>query len=763
MFKNTFLKKITASVLLCGILTFSFSPLLLQPKHSHAAVLDGSKFLPGVAKTVASAALACLAQVGAVWLVGKGVSQGERIESVPTASGSGNSQYASSSGKEFCLDAVATNLAKATLQKFTQSTITWINSGFNGDPLYVRDPASFFNNIADSQLGSISLSIESSGAPFARSLAQSLILSNLNDFRSAMKYNIDAYLGKDTVTQYSADFAVGGWDAWLLQTQFPQNNPIGASINVANEVNKQLAGTQKSVAQIAQDEIDQGAGFLGLKECVDPTDYSPGDGFTPPEYQDPFSGLTPEEYAALTPQERAQIENDASNAYIEYVAEQRSDYEKSHTCKRWETRTPGKAIADQLNISLGSSTRQAELADELNESIAAIFDSLVSHFLTEGLNSLSEPSSDYSGNGFGNYGSNSSGGGMYGSGSWATQTNPTSIYSIWKDIDQLLAWQNNYLTVLDQEKSIYTGQLIPKLYELDYCVPGPRPDWEESARKTVTSVIPSLTDYYNTSPFFALVLQISVMDSTNVGNLDSGRGGQIVQSILEQYKTILDKRWFSQQALFGLPTINTINVSEYKKISQYNDQVESINTEILETRSVISRLQYIKQQIQGIPNPLTGGVLTSAQQDTVDQQQRILDQVSMQAATQETISATQNKILVLQNELGYIGDSTKGLIKQCIDEVAATTDPNKKIRLSYPTDKVPLATQLLYSPGPSQIVTESGTGEQREPTFLKPYISYGSGPNCSIPSGQDYIHITNFVNLMDCDTTSKFEEWIKIY
>lgn len=769
MIKNTFLKNTIAVLFFCCILTISFSPLVqVHQQKAEAAALNASKFLPGVAKAAASAALSCLVQVGVVWLLGKGTSQAERIESVPVATGAGNSQFASSAAKEYCLDAVATNLAKATLQKFTQSTVAWINSGFNGDPLYVRDPESFFNSIANAQLGSISLSIEKSGAPFARSLAQSLILSNLTDFNAAMKYNVDAYLGKERATQYNADFAVGGWDAWLLQTQFPQNNPVGASINVANEVNKQLAGTQKSVAQFAQDEIDQGSGFLGLKECVDPSDYTRGDGYTPPTYTDPFDGMTPEEFAALTMEERAEIENNAADSYIQYVAEQRDDYEKKHTCKRWETRTPGKAITDQLNITLGSSTRQAELADELNESISTIFDSLISHFLTKGLDSLSGEvggnTTDYSSSGFGNYGSNSSGGGQYGTGSWANQTNQSSsMFSIWKDIDQLISWQNTYITTLEQEKNIYSTQLIPRLYELDFCVPGPRADWETTAQEEVTKFIPSLKDYYSTAPLFELVLGISIFGSNNVGILENGQGGQIVQSIFEQYRNYINIRWFSQQALLTLPTINTINNSEYKKISQYNDEIESVTTEILETKSVISRLEYIKQQIQGIPNPLTGGVLTQTQQDTVTQQQRILDQVSMMAATQDTIDATNDKLIGLQSDVAYVGDQTKGLIKQCIDEVNALPDPNKKIRFPYPTDKVPMAKQTQYTPGPVQTVYESGSGEQRDPTYLKPYMSYGTGPNCSPAPGSQFINIYGYVNLQDCDTTSKFETFIKIY
>lgn len=776
MKNKNFFHTIISIILLIGILSFPFSPLL-APKKADAAFLDGKKFLPGVAKGALTGAVACLAQVGAVWLVGKGVTQGERVESVPTASGSGNSQYASSSGKEFCLDAIATNLAKATLEKFTKATVAWINSGFEGDPLYVRDPASFFKGIANEQLGTITLSIQGSGAPFARTLAQSLILSNLNNFQNSMKYNIDSYMGSTRADQYRLDFEAGGWDAWLLQTQFPQNNPIGASINVANEATKQLAGTTKAVGEIAQEEINQGMGFVGLKECVNPVDWERGTGFVEPEYVDPFDGMSPEEFAELTPEEKAQIEKDASDSYLQYVSEQKSEYEKKHTCKRWETRTPGKAIADQLQTAMGSSFRQSELADELNESIAVVFDSLVSHFLTEGLNALGDTDqsgTNYASAGFGGYSTNSSDGGTYTNGSWISQTNTSSIYSIWTDIDKLLGWQNDYLVVLAQKRDKIENGILPKIYELDFCTPGPRPDWEEKARERVTQLTPGMKDYFGAQIGLAVYAGLTIGDD-NADDLDKGEGMALFPKILESYTNLINKRWFDKNALLLLPTINTINKSEYQKITTYKSEIESVDDEILETKAVISRLNYIKEQLQGIPNPNTGGILSETQQETVNQQQRILDQIALLAATDGSIQSAKDDIILADSTIAYFGDQTKGLIGQCVDEVAALTDPGLKIRFKYPFDLLALTIQNSYTPGPAQTVVDP-TGypgpELREPTYLKnipfasglgfmDYVSYGSDGNCSPAS--PYIHVTDIINLTDCDTTAVFENTIGIY
>jgi hypothetical protein len=769
MFKKSIFSKTIALVILCGICTWSALPIM-EPKTAEAKVIDVKKLIPGVSKVLLGAAASCLAAAGTAWIGAKTLAQAEGATAVPISTGAGNASYATQTGKELCLDAVATSIAKATLQKFTNSTINWINTGFEGNPLYVRDPASFFKSIADEQIGSITLSIETSGAPFARSLAQSLIMSQLTDFNAAMRYNVDAYLGKDVATGFNADFRVGGWDAWILNTQYPQNNPIGASINVANEVNKKLAGTQKSIGEIAQDEINQGAGFLGIKECVDPKDWVRGTGFTPPVYADPFAGMTPDEFAELTPEERAQIETDASNAYLEYVAEERAEYEKKSTCKRWETRTPGNTIAEQLNISLGSSIRQTELADELNESIAAIIDAVFSKFLTDGLNSLGDNTNEYSQSGFAGYGTNSSAGGTYGTQAGTfSSTVPSSIYSIWTDLDKIITWQNDYITALTQHKNLLETQLIPRIYELDFCVPGPRPDWETKAQEKVSSATSRINDFGTTQTFFQdLFLTI---DGDNSDDLESGGAGMLL-SIFDQYTNFLNSQWFSSSAMITLPVINTINRSEYAKISNYQNIIENIQDEILETISVLSRVEYIKQQLQGIPNPTTGGSPTATQQEIIIQQQRILDQISGMVAEDVNIQSVKDDILKTQLDIDYIGDKTKGLIKQCVDETTSYPNQNKIIRWPYPQSLLPASVQNTYTPGPMVTTYESGSGELREPTYLKnvpqlngtgvnTYISYGSGSNCT-PTAP-YIHISNFMNLADCDSTAGFERYIEIY
>ena len=59
---------------------------------------------------------------------------------------------ATTHSKESCLDTIAYTAAKIVLAKITQSTLNWINSGFQGSPTFVQNPGSFFASIANESL-----------------------------------------------------------------------------------------------------------------------------------------------------------------------------------------------------------------------------------------------------------------------------------------------------------------------------------------------------------------------------------------------------------------------------------------------------------------------------------------------------------------------------------------------------------------------------------------------------------------------------------
>ena len=238
--------------------------------------------------------------------------------------------------REECLNGLAYTLAKNQLTSMTRSTMNWVNTGFDGNPFFVRNMDSFLNSITtEIQRGDINFYKDPNNAanyPYGRDTARSMIsqYQAANNFKDSMKQNLTNYLDEGTtIKDYSNDFSKGGWDGWLALTQKPQNNPLGFSMLTSQN----LADKSSNAIQNVKDELTQ-TGFLSQKKCVETS-------------------------------------------------------EDAETCTKYEVVTPGSLIKDKVSTYLNSPERQLELADNINESLNALFTSLLSRFENQGLTSLS--------------------------------------------------------------------------------------------------------------------------------------------------------------------------------------------------------------------------------------------------------------------------------------------------------------------------------------------------------------------------------------
>ena len=268
--------------------------------------------------------------------------------------------------REQCLNGVAIALAKSELASMTQKTVNWVNQGYNGNPLFVRDQQTFFNNIADQQLqsfiGPYANPANETIYPFGRQFATSAVTNQQSNFYSTSQSTLqNSLVPGATTSSFGNDFSQGGWAGWFSFTQNPQNNPLGFNL-IASQ---QLANQTTAVQTAQQNELNQNNGFLSQKQCVQ---YS-----------------TTNTHGALNPAD----------------------------CLQWQTVTPGSVIEAQLNNSLTSATRQLELANNINQSLDAIFANLIDQLTNQGLSTLSSNVSTDSGlngsnNSLGGAGSNSS-------------------------------------------------------------------------------------------------------------------------------------------------------------------------------------------------------------------------------------------------------------------------------------------------------------------------------------------------------------------
>ncbi len=285
--------------------------------------------------------------------------------------------------KEFVLDGIVNYIAKAVLRQLTTSVVNWINSGFDGNPSFVTDPAGFFANIANEEIGKF---IEGSSdlnflcSPFRIDVRIALAFQ-YSPFKKRITctftdsvINLSNAVGGATINGKSftkGNFSNGGWDNWISLTTNPQNNVYGATLMAQVELSRRIADRQKN----SQKELDHGRGFLSWKsDCTGK------------------SSANAAEY-------RTQLAEVGDKNSDNYDAEEATRYknmlraEENTGCK---VNTPGSVIEGQLGKVLGSSIDSLGLADEFNEIVNALFAQLVNQVVGGGggLRGASQPTYD---------------------------------------------------------------------------------------------------------------------------------------------------------------------------------------------------------------------------------------------------------------------------------------------------------------------------------------------------------------------------------
>lgn len=292
-----------------------------------------------------------------------------------------------------CMDAVAYAVAKTLLAELTNSIVNWINTGFEGNPFYIGDSGSFFRNTLREGVELAIGDLERVGNMYFDIIRQEVIYDARRTLRDTLDFSLDAdiisavcgsaeyenqefcseQLTPEARMELTSAFTRGylpfQWSTWDSLTQNCGNNIFCANTYA---VEYALQQRQERVTQL-NTELNRSGGFLDQKVCKDPgyerdledwqaeiDSYSvpPDDGFVGPP--DP-SGIDP---STLPPRP---------------------------VCAEYTILTPGRTIADKITSNLGTSERQLELADELNESIAAIFNALINKLIEEGLKSFKDP------------------------------------------------------------------------------------------------------------------------------------------------------------------------------------------------------------------------------------------------------------------------------------------------------------------------------------------------------------------------------------
>jgi len=301
--------------------------------------------------------------------------------------------------KEQCFDGIAITLARNQLTSMTRSAMNWINSGYGGNPFFVKNMTNFTNNIENNviETGIDVLLSPSNKNPYATNFANSIIssrsidssitsaLSNLSSDLENFVTDPKSYYSNDQLSDandtrtalqraqdandvFAGNFLSGGWDAWLALTQKPQNNPLGYTLIASQK----LADESTRQVQEKKDELTQNGGFLTQEKCIE---YKTPEEIAREYYNENYEG-------------KAGYENYTWDNYVQenYPA----GFDTTEVCTEKEKVTPGSIIKDKVSSYITSSERQLELAKTINDSLNALFSVLLDKLESNGLSGLAD-------------------------------------------------------------------------------------------------------------------------------------------------------------------------------------------------------------------------------------------------------------------------------------------------------------------------------------------------------------------------------------
>ena len=330
--------------------------------------------------------------------------------------------------KEYVLDPIAWMVAKTMVQSMTNSTVAWINGGFNGSPAFIQDPEQFFMKLGDNIAGNfiagpgsplsalcspialnvrlaLALNISGGGSggsggssannPYTCTLSQ--VINNVNNASVYASVGGSVNVNGASIAGFEAgDFSQGGWPAFAALAE-PQNSFYGAYLQSSAQLSATINGQQI----INQNLLNQGQGFLSWSQCS-PTTAAQGTSNAPSQW----SNVVGSDSSNSSSQWSNVLGSDSSNSSSQWSNSLSSSNSSGNIPdappgamagsaggQNCQIVTPGSVISSSLNKSLGSAQDSLVTADEIDEIVGALASQLVNHVLGgTGLAGVSQPS-----------------------------------------------------------------------------------------------------------------------------------------------------------------------------------------------------------------------------------------------------------------------------------------------------------------------------------------------------------------------------------
>lgn len=191
--------------------------------------------------------------------------------------------------KEHLGDCLIVGLKQAMIEDMTNQSISWVQTGYNGNPGFVQNLGQYYREIADSIAGSfIEETVPFLCSPFQLDIQ--LALTNLYRTPSSAEYlrNTSCRLS-DTIENIedfaNGDFISGGWNGWYAYITEPYGNPLSSYINLSDDLTARISSARGQ----AEFKLGVGGGFFS-KEVQ--TCYAVVNG-APVEIEEEGIGTTP--------------------------------------------------------------------------------------------------------------------------------------------------------------------------------------------------------------------------------------------------------------------------------------------------------------------------------------------------------------------------------------------------------------------------------------------------------------------------------------
>ncbi len=254
---------------------------------------------------------------------------------------------------------LANKLALTLVQNLTQATVSWINGGFQGQPMFIADPAKLLSDTANQTIGNMILNnpdLNFLCAPFQAQVKIALGLS-YPTFAQQITCTLPGILNNvnNAVNSASVNVSVNTqnvWTNWLQTTQNPQDDPIGSYLIAKASIDAQVTSDQNAKTQ----ELNWGQGALTFSNCYD-------------TYQD-MSGAT------VGTQSPTYIKGTQPPATP-------TDIGGVRTVQHCSVATPGAIITNMLGFQANSAGNIAELQGALGNGVDTILGSLLSALVND--------------------------------------------------------------------------------------------------------------------------------------------------------------------------------------------------------------------------------------------------------------------------------------------------------------------------------------------------------------------------------------------